>query len=50
MVAPIHARTGDFALLFTILGTMALVVAVAALFLPTERRAPAAAASLEQAD
>ncbi len=50
MVALIHERTGDFALLFTILGTMALVVAAAALFLPSERRAPAVAASLEQAD
>jgi len=50
MVALIHERTGDFALLFTILGTLALVVAIAALFLPPERRAPAAAASLEQAD
>jgi hypothetical protein len=50
MVALIHERTGDFALLFTVLGTMALVVAFAALFLPAERRAPVAAASLEQAD
>jgi len=49
MVALIHERTGDFALLFTILGTLALVVAVAALFLPAERPAPAAA-TLEQAD
>ena len=49
MVALIHERTGDFALLFTILGTLALVVALAALFLPPERLAPAAA-SLEQAD